>query len=347
MSSADSPSEQAPAAAPATAPAAAAPSAPAAAPAPAESEVLVLTSQGKRERRAASSIRTHDFRQTGFLTPSELRRIRLRHEQFIRGLASRLSMFLRLEVAVRLAKVHIIGYQKFIESLPNQTHITLFKTDPLKGVGLLVISPRLGLSLVDRLLGGAGQMPQAAREFSEIEVALTDQIATLLLGEWCNHWPEMRELHATLLGHENNSRFLQTAPADTAMLILTMDAGIGEQLEPVQLVFPYATVEPLMRLLAPAMPEPEPPPAPTARLTWNPEFDEMLVTTSAEWQGLKITAAEITRLKAGDVLLLAPGCASQVQVRLSHLPKFLGRPGTCGGKWAIQLTNSISDQPSS
>jgi flagellar motor switch protein FliM len=278
--------------------------------------VLVLTSQGKRERRAANSIHTHDFRQTGFLTPSELRRIRLRHEQFIRGLASRLSMFLRLEFAVRLGKVHIIGYQKFIESLPNQTHITLFKTDPLKGVGLLVISPRLGLSLVDRLLGGAGQMPQAAREFSEIEVALTDQIATMLLGEWCNHWPEMRELHATLLGHENNSRFLQTAPADTAM-----------------------------RLLAPAMPEPEPPPAPRAKLAWNPEFDEMLVSTSAEWQGLKITAHEITRLKAGDVLLLAPGCASQVQVRLSHLPKFLGRPGTCGGKWAIQLTNSITDQP--
>ena len=54
------------------------------------------------------------------------------------------------------------------------------KVDPLKGVGLLVIPPRLGLSLVDRMLGGPGKMPETARELSEIEVALVDQVSTLL-----------------------------------------------------------------------------------------------------------------------------------------------------------------------
>jgi flagellar motor switch protein FliM len=317
-----------------------APSEPASA--PAETEVMVLTAKGKREPRASSSIRSHDFRQSGFLAPSELRRIRLRHEQFIRSLAARLAIFLRLEFTVQLAKLQIIGYQKFTESLSNQTHITLFRTDPLKGVGLLIISPRLGLSLVDRLLGGPGQMPQTPRDLSEIEIALTDQLATLLLGEWCNHWPEMKELRPVLLGHENNSRFLQTAPPDTSMLVLTMDAGIGDQLEPVQLAFPYATVEPLMRLLSPALPEAEPAPARSTKLAWNSEFDEVKVRASAEWEGLKVSAAQITRLKLGDVLMLGPECAARVQFRLSQIPKFLGQPGMCGGKWAVQLTDLLS-----
>ncbi|HWH72501.1 MAG TPA: hypothetical protein VNT26_24275, partial [Candidatus Sulfotelmatobacter sp.] len=91
---------------------------------PAE-EVLVLTAKGVRERRPSQAIRSHDFRQSGFLTPSELRSIRLRHEQFIRSLAARLAMFLRLEAVVQLTKVQIVGYQKFTESLPNPTHITL------------------------------------------------------------------------------------------------------------------------------------------------------------------------------------------------------------------------------
>ncbi len=311
------------------------------APSSAETEVVVLTAKGKRERKPASSIRGHDFRQSGFLAPSELRRIRLRHEQFIRSLAARLAIFLRLEFTVQLAKVQIVGYQKFTESLSNQTHITLFRTDPLKGVGLLIISPRLGLSLVDRLLGGPGQMPQSPRDLSEIEIALTDQLATLVLSEWCNHWPEMKELRPVLLGHENNSRFLQTAPPDTSMLILTMDAGIGDQLEPVQLAFPYATVEPLLRQLSPAMPEADPAPARPAKLAWNPEFDDVKVTASAQWEGLKISAAEITRMKLGDVLMLGPDCASQVQFRLSHIAKFLGKPGMCGGKWAVQLTDLL------
>jgi len=311
------------------------------APAPAEPDVLVLTAKGKRERKSASSIRGHDFRQSGFLAPSELRRIRLRHEQFIRALAARLAIFLRLEFTVQLGKVQIVGYQNFTESLSNQTHITLFRTDPLKGVGLLVISPKLALSLVDRLLGGAGQIPQTPRDLSEIEVALTDQLATLLLGEWCNHWPEMKELRPVLLGHENNSRFLQTAPPDTSMLIFTMNAGIGEQLELVQLAFPYATVEPLMRQLSPALPEADPAPSRSGKLAWNPEFDEVKVTASAQWEGLKISAAQITRIKLGDVLTLGPNCAAQVQLRLSHIPKFIGKPGMCGGKWAVQLTEVL------
>jgi flagellar motor switch protein FliM len=184
-------------------------------------------------------------------------------------------------------------------------------------------------------------MPETARDLSEIEIALTDQLATLVLTEWCNHWPEMKELRPLLLGHESNSRFLQTSSPDTSMLILTMNAGIGDQLEPLQLAFPYATVEPLMRQLSPALPEVDANPVRAGKLAWNTEFDEVKVTASAQWHGLKISAAEITRLKLGEVLMLTPQCASEVQLKLSHIPKFIGKPGTCGGKWAVQLTDLL------
>jgi flagellar motor switch protein FliM len=318
------------------------PSQPGNAPAIAEDDVAVLTFNGARETRKRADIRPHDFRQSGFLAPSELRRIRLRHEQFIRALAGRMAIFLRLEFTVQTVKVQITGYQKFIESLPSPTHITLFKTDPLKGVGLLVIPPRLGLTVVDRLLGGPGQMPENSRELSEIEIALIDQVATLILAEWCNHWPEMRDLKPSLLGHENNSRFLQTAPADTAMLVLTMNSGIGDQLEPIQLLFPYATVEPLMRLLNPPMPEAEAAPVRTGKPKWNSGLNEIKVPITAEWQGIKMSAGAITQLKTGDVVMLDPQCAAQVHLRFSHVPKFIGRPGTCSGNWAVQLTNSTT-----
>lgn len=313
------------------------------APTTAEGDVFVLTSKGTRERRNQGRIRAHDFRQSGFLAPSELRRIRLRQEQFVRSLAARLAMLLRMEFTLQLSKVQIIGYQNFTENLSNPTHISLFKTDPLKGVGLLVFSPRLALALVDRMLGGPGTMPEANRDLSDIEIALADQVATLLLSEWCIHWPEMRELSPALLGHENNSRYLQTSTPDSAMLILTLDAGIGEQLEPIQIAFPYATVEPLMRLLTPSLPEADAAPARAATLEWNAEFDDMAVPITAEWHGLKISAGVLTRLRSGDVLMLDPQCASQVEIHLSRVPKFVGRPGTSGGKWAVQLTSSFTD----
>ena len=307
--------------------------------APPQGDISVLTSRGVREMRPAADIRHVDFRQSGFLAPSELRRIRLRHEQLVRSMAARLAIFLRLEFTVELGKLQIVGYQKFLEGLPSPTHITLFKTEPLKGVGLLVILPRLGLSIVDRLLGGSGQKSDQNRDLSELETALSDQAAMIVLSEWCGHWHEMRDLRPAILGHENNSRFLQTAPADTAMLIITLNAGMGDQLQPVHLAFPYATIEPLVRLLCPAgLPRDDTSHAAAARPRWNSEFDGVPVPLTVEWKGLKLSAGDITRLKPGDVLMLDPACAAQVELRLSHVTKFLGRPGTRSGRWAVQLT---------
>jgi flagellar motor switch protein FliM len=310
--------------------------------APTADEIVVLTSRGVRERRPAAAVRTHNFRHSGFLAASELRRIRQRHEQFVRSLAARLAIFLRLEFSLQLSKVHIEGYQKFSESLANPTYITLFKTEPLKGPGLLVIPPRLALTLVDRLLGGPGQMPAENRDLTDIEVALSDQSSMLILSEWCNHWPEMRDLHATILGHENNSKFLQTSPPDTSMLILTVAATITEQSETFQIVFPYSTLEPLMRLLNPELNSATTTAPRIAAPRWNRSFDEVKVPLTAEWQGLKMSAGEITRLKAGDVIGLDPACAAQVLVRCGNIPKFFGRPGTSDAKWAVQLTAAIT-----
>ena len=303
--------------------------------------VSVLSAAGARENHKPGDIRKHDFRQSGFLAPSELRRIKQRHEQIVRGVAARLAIFLRLEFALQLTKVQILSYQKFTEALNTPTHITLFKTEPLKGVGLLVMTPALGLAFVDRLLGGPGKSPESTRDLSEIEVALIDQVSTLILTEWCNHWPEMRELHPALLGHENNSKYLQTATPDTAMLTLTLSGGFGDKLEPIQIAFPFSTIEPLMRLLSPALPDTDTPAVSTAKPRWSAGFDDVKVPVVAEWHGLKMSARQITQLKAGDLIPLDPACAAQVQLRLSNIAKFTGRPGTCGGKWAVQLTSAM------
>jgi flagellar motor switch protein FliM len=202
--------------------------------------------------------------------------------------------------------------------------------------------PRLTLQLVDRLLGGPGELPADNRELSDIEVALSDQAATLIMSEWCNHWPEMRDLHHQLLGHENNSKFLQTSPPDTAMLIISVESTIAEQKETFHIVFPYATVDPLMRLINPSLPGTDTTAPRTAKARWNSEFDAVKVPVTAEWQGLKMSAGDITRLKPGDLLTLDPACAAQVLVRFGNIPKFLGRPGTSDAKWAVQLPSAIN-----
>lgn len=307
-----------------------------------EGSVPVVQTAAPPPARGQEAFQPYDFRHPGFLSPGELRRLRLRHEEFIRALAARLSIYMRLEFSLQLSKLHIIAYRKFAEALPRPAHLSLFKAEPLRGVGILDIHPRLGLTIVDRLLGGPAQAA-ATHEFSEIEMALLDQIVQLILGEWCSHWAGVEELTPTLLGHENNGQFLQTALHDTMMLALVMDAKLGDCSEQLQLALPCSTLEPLIRKLGrstavsaePARPAPPPPPK------WNRNFDDVPVSVTALWDDLELSAREVANLKPGDVLPLDPRCTRRVKLRLADVPRFQGCLGTAGDKWAVAVTDVV------
>lgn len=303
-----------------------------------ETSTTVIGAAGRKSRHKAEEIQPCDFRQPAFLTGSELRRIRLRHEDFIRSLTARLAFYLRLEVGITMAKLQTVLYRKFAENLANPTHLTLFKADPLRGVCLLDMPPRLGLTMVDRLLGGPAHSVNPGRDLSEIETALLDQIARVILGEWCSLWQGLQELRPVLLGHESSGQFLQTAPHDAVMLCLTMEVRLGDCLEQMQLAFPYYTVEPLVRQLSQSHAcEKSLPTAGAPSLRWNPSLDDVKTRLTAEWKGIAIRAGQLARLKPGDFIALAPENLSRVEVRIESRPTFIGRLGTAGKAWAVEL----------
>jgi flagellar motor switch protein FliM len=307
-----------------------------------ETSAAVLKPGGQRTRLKSEDIQPCDFRQPAFLTSSELRKIRLRHEEFVRSLAAHLSIYLRLEVIIQMSKLQTLSFQRYAEGLPDPTHLTLFKVEPLKGVCLLDMSPRLGRTLVDRLLGGPAHSVGLNGELSEIEAALLDQVAQIILNEWCQLWPKIETARPVLLGHENNGRFLTSSPHDSVMLILSMEVRLGDCVEQMQLALPFLTIEPLVRHSGPAT-ESETGPAANQRgqPQWNPGFDELPVQLQTQWQGLELTARQLSSLKCGDVLLLEANCFDRVEVRLEQLPKFYGRLGTTGDHWAVELTEPV------
>jgi flagellar motor switch protein FliM len=208
---------------------------------------------------------------------------------------------------------------------------------------VLDINPRLGLTIVDRLMGGGGTAPAQGQELSDIEAALLEQVMHMFVGEWCNHWHKYQDLKPVILGHENSGQFLQTAHSDTLMLVISMEARIADCLEQIQLAFPYATVEPLIRRLTekleielPGLQRPD-----DSKRTWNPELEKARIPITAEWPKLEMTARDFSNLKVGDVLPLEPEVVNNVRLRLASTAKFTGRLGTQGAKWAVEITQSL------
>jgi flagellar motor switch protein FliM len=287
-------------------------------------------------QRAAS----HRDAQAPLLSPRQIRQLQSRHEEFARALAGRLSLFLRAEMGLALANIQLLPYQRMTESWPDPSHLTLFKTEPLRGVSILEIPTPLGLAIVDRLMGGSGQPGPARQDMGAIENALLEQVAQMVAAEWCGQAVLPQELKPVLLGHESSARFLQTAPPRAAMLVVALDATLGDCREQIQIGFPCAALEPWLRRLA-AEVEAAPAPEPPAPCAWNPCFDEVPMVVTGAWHGWEVAAREVLHLKVGDVLRMDPAASRQVEVRLGGHAKFQGRPGLVAGNWAVELTEIV------
>jgi len=305
-------------------------------------KALLIRADGRRgDSQAISRVETYDFRNPVFLSEIELRRLRLLHEDFIRYLSARLSLFLRMEFGLKMAQLTTVAYSKFTESLPNPTHICLFKAEPLIGVGVIDINPRLALTIADRLLGGRGHSVKAERYLTEIEVALLEDVLTIVLEEWCGQWKTEQDLRPVILGHENNGRFLQTSPKDAIVLALTLEVSFGDCSEQIQLGVPYYTIEPMVKKMQARRQKDSNVTAVEKRTSWHKAYDHIAMPVRAEWEAFELTLREVSSLQVGDVIEMPATMLQQTRVLLNGVPKFMGTVGLDTDRVAVQLTKKI------
>lgn len=282
----------------------------------------------------------YELSQRTLFSGPEFRRLRADYEEIRRGCAMRLAVLFRTEVEFTLAALHTPTFRQFATGLARPTHLTLFKVEPLRGIGVLEINPGLGLALTDRLMGGPGAADLPARELTEIEVALLDQVAHLLTEAWCSYWTG-RDFKSSLLGHENDGRYLQTSPSESPLLVAHFEVKLGETAGRIQLALPLLTLEPLLQKLRAELKPPTeaatPAPAAAKLPAWNPALDEVDLALPAHLPGPQVTAREIPKLKIGDVLHLPPEAANLVQLNLGGKPRFTGRLGTRDNHWAVEI----------
>ncbi|MCI0535282.1 MAG: FliM/FliN family flagellar motor switch protein [Verrucomicrobiales bacterium] len=290
----------------------------------------------------AMALRPYDFRRPALLSSNESRKLHAQYEDFLRRLATRLTNYLRLDVGLTLRSFETVPFQKFTEALPVPTHLTLFKVEPLRGICVIELSSVLGLAFFDRLMGGTGQCATSGRELTEIEAALIDHVVQFILEDWCATCAKPQDCQPVLLGHETDSRYLQTSPPDSTVFVISAAVSLAEVSGQIQIAFPLSTLEPSIRSLRQDLKGVVESPADLVSprsVRWNKALEDMNISVTAELPPLQTPARAVARLRVGDIVPLPPEFANRVQMRLEGMLRFTGRLGTRDGRWAIEVTN--------
>lgn len=303
----------------------------------------VFSWDGKRiDEKPNLYVEPYDFRNPIFLTEYELRHVRISHEDFIRYLSARLSMYLKMDVEIKMSQLTTTPYAQFVEAIPNPTYITMFKVDPLDGIGIMATNPRLAMTIVDRMLGGRGHSIKDERYLTEIEMTMIDEVITIVLNEWCAQWEDAPEMNALIIGKETNGRFLQTSPHDAIMLVLTMECMLGDCSESIQFGIPYYSIEGLIkRMEAKHKHTNQHAGANVKEARWFDSFSKIGVQTTAEWTLEKLRVSEVLSLKVGDIIQLSSDIIEKTEIKFEGKQKYIGEVGIQNNLVAVELKEFV------
>lgn len=284
-----------------------------------------------------------DFRTPIHLAEAEIRRLRTYHTALISTVSARFSSLLRADMSLKLKSLTTMPYGSFADSMKNPTHITLFKVDQLPGIGILEINPRLAISMTNRMLGGRGMAGDEERHLTEIEIALLEEIVDIITSEWCRLWREDRELSARQIGTENNPRFLQACSNDTTMLVLTVEAMVGDSVEQIQIAVPYPMIEPIVKTLhSKRSRDLQSQPEDTKPRHWRTSYNQINVPVIADWLIQGIAVSDILALHVGDIVELPKSTLEKTRIRIANAPRFIGLAGSENGHVAVQIASEIT-----
>lgn len=302
----------------------------------------LIEPDGKRRGEdSGPRIEPFDFRSPRFLHEMPLDRLRRQHEEFTNVLEARIALFLRAETSLNMMGLETVRYQELVEEMSNPTHLVLFKVEPLPGIGMLEICPRIALTVASSILGGKGQAPRNERALTRIEVDLIEEFILNLLQQWCRQWEFEATLEPEIVGHEVTGSVVQVCERDSLLLAHSMDATIRDCEGFLKLAMPIFMLEPLIRQLEAKEKQEKNAQKPSTPPVWRNGYRNIPLKVSGVLPIMRLQAGDVMEWKVGQHILLPEECFENAILRLANIPIFRCEVGIEQDQLALSIKEKM------
>jgi len=298
---------------------------------------------GKREDRRHTDGELYDFRRPDKFSKDQLRTLQMVHEAFARLFASSLAAYLRVTTHVDLISVEQMPFDEYMRSVTNSV-ITIFSMPPLHGQALLEIEFNVVLAMIDRLLGGPGNMVKTTNVLTEIEKALTESITQRALKEFKSAWDGIAQFHPVREGLETQPQFVQIVPPNDIVVSILFEIKVGDLRGAMSIAIPYIVLKPVSAKLSAQRWFAARKSGGQAAHVVARNLQAAPITCICRLGTARITVRELLELRPGDTIVLDRNVNDEADLIIGESVKFRGTPARSGRKLALHINRIVQDE---
>lgn len=265
-------------------------------------------------------------------------------DRLVRLSTTTLRNFTSDNVEVSLASITSVRFGDYVNSIPLPAILTVFRADPWDGFGLVTVDSGLIYAMIDVLLGG-GRVRSAARmdgrPYTTIETALVARLVELFLADAEQAFSPLAPVSLRLDRMETNPRFATISRPANAAILIQLRVEMEDRGGKIELLLPYATIEPVRDLLLQNFMGEKFGRDPTWEGHLATEISAAEVTVDAVLFDRQMPLDAVLNLRVGQTIILDVTPDDAVAIRCGDVTLTEGTMGRHGDRISIQVSRAL------
>lgn len=262
------------------------------------------------------------------------------HQRFGPLYRTSLGSILRRPVGLTVAPSRTMRFADYLATLPLPSSINVLNLAPLHGLALLVLPPGLVSAVVENFFGGKGRKARIdGREFTAVEERLVAMLRDSACNDLAASWSKVHPLRIECVSSECNPQFANVLPANEALLVADFEVDIEGNTDSLQIVIPFATVEPLREILGASVQDQRPQDAERWAVSLREEIEDAEVELTTVVGRAQVRLSELLDFRPGDIIPC--DFTGRVTVFAEDVPVLRGQFGVSRGQQSVKVEERL------
>ena len=304
------------------------------------------------EQSKEQKIKNYDFKMPKKFTKEQLKVIDGIFENYARMLSSFLTGLMRIYCKVEVLQIEEQLYYEFNNALPDYVMMSMVNMgitddDVLETNCIMQVSNPIVFSMMDRLMGGAGDYSDQGRDYTEIEVGMFSTVLHKMTALLKEPWGAYIDVNPTLTTIETNARVMQTISPDEVVILVVLEMEIKGIKNTMTFCIPAMNLESIMAKFGDRWSRTtkklDPKKEKERRVSLLETIKDSELKIDAVLCETKLDLYDVLTMQVNDVIPLNMPIDENITVKIGNNLWFDGKLGIKNNRKAVKIDNIYKD----